>query len=76
MGTVPGPQMLDIAVGVMIESPYGWKEYCNRHAAAYLAVWDRPNRDVSLYEVLVSHREYRCQMCGNLIWGSSPEGDN
>lgn len=75
--TTPDPVTLDIAVGVMVETPYGWKEYCNLHGASFLSVYpERRYRDASLYEVLVSSREYRCQACHKLLWEPEHHKEN
>lgn len=73
----PPPETLDIAVGVMIETAYGYKEYCNLHAVAYMSIYpDKHERDIPLYEILVAHREYRCQVCNRLIWDQNYHKEN
>lgn len=73
----PPKETLDIAVGVMIESAYGYKEYCNQHAAGFLSIYpERKSRDIPLYEILVSGREYRCTACNKLIWNQNYHKEN
>lgn len=73
----PPIETLDIAVGVMVESTYGWHEYCNRHGAGILSIYpDRNHRDICLYEILVAHREYQCHACNELIWDQNHHKEN
>jgi hypothetical protein len=59
----------DVTVGVMVEGPYGWNEFCDEHARSILAVYpDRNNRTVSLFEVTNSWRPYKCHACSKSLW--------
>ena len=71
--TPVNPDTINVSTGgVMISGRYVPHEYC-RACADTILKWrpDAPHRDISLYEVLTSYREYRCSTCNVQIWDTS-----
>jgi hypothetical protein len=65
----PSLTLLEVMVGLMIQTRYGPREYHEKCGARYLGFYpDAQQRTVSLYEVLTSWREYRCGTCNKKIW--------
>lgn len=60
--------LLEVEAGTMISGPYEWREHCNPCSLLTLAKEPRPHRTVSLYEVLTSWRQYKCNMCHQPLW--------
>jgi hypothetical protein len=70
------PALLETPVAEMVEGPYQWREYCNKHAAAILLRNpEKRHRTVSLYEILTAYREYRCAHCKRLLWNPDVKED-
>jgi hypothetical protein len=62
------PILLETDAGLMIETPYEWREFCDPCGLKHLAWAARPYRTVSLYEVLTSYRQYTCYSCRKPLW--------
>jgi hypothetical protein len=64
------PRKLDAAVlleqdtGIMVEGPFGWKEYCRECAETTIRIFpERHHRIISMFEVKTSWRVYTCTLC-------------
>lgn len=60
----------DLVVGVMVETPYGWYEYCSVHACSILAVYPgRGHYSITRHYTDNHYREVRCRTCNGILGG-------
>lgn len=70
------PALLETHVGVMVEGPYEWREYCDKDSATVLLRNpEKKHRTISLYEILTAYRPYRCAHCKRMLWNPDVKED-
>lgn len=62
-------QLKDMSIGVMIEGPYGWHEYCLQHGTRRVLLQKTlRHRTVSAWEANNAWRAYMCAQCRKHIY--------